>query len=133
MKSKNLGYLITTIIGIFMIVLGTMYYENHLFIRVFGLALTGISIELYFKMKKDTVTKNGISRNDIDMKDERTILVNAKAGETLEYVMCFATFIAFVVAHLLNVSRVGTDIILSLIILRLILNSIIKKYYESHV
>ncbi|MBW9153513.1 hypothetical protein [Clostridium estertheticum] len=67
------------------------------------------------------------------MKDERTILVNAKAGETLEYVMCFATFIAFVVAYLLNVSRIGMDIILSLIILRLILNSIVKKYYESHV
>jgi membrane protein insertase Oxa1/YidC/SpoIIIJ len=134
MKSKNLGNIITLIIGVSMLVLGWIYHEKFSFIFVgLGIALIGISIELYLKNKKDTTTDKGISRNMIDSYDERTILVNAKSGETINYIMGFLTVIALTVAKLLEISLVGMMIILSLMIVRLIITPIIKNYYENRI
>jgi hypothetical protein len=134
MKSKNLGNIITIIIGISMVVLDWIYNERFSFILGgLGIALIGISIELYLKNKKDTTTDKGISRNMIDLYDERTILVNAKSGETINYIMGFSTVIAFTVAKLLEIPLVGQMIILSLMIIRLIITPIIKNYYENRI
>lgn len=134
MNSKKLGSAITIIIGISMLVLGWIYYEKFSFVLIgFGIALIGISIELYLKDKKDSTTANGISRNIIDAQDERTIFVNAKSGETMNYIMDFFTVIALIIAKLLNVSLAGIIIILSLIIVRLIITPFVKTYYENRV
>jgi hypothetical protein len=134
MSNKNLGNIITLVIGISMLLLDLIYYEKFSFILGgIGIALIGISIELYLKDKKDTSTDKGISRNMIDFHDERTIFINAKSGETINYVMGFSTIIAFIIAKLLEIPLVGQMIILSLMIIRLIITPIIKNYYENRI
>lgn len=134
MSSKKFGFFFTIMIGISMIMLGWTYDRKFSFVvSGLGIALVGISLETYLKNKKDTTTKDGRSRNDIDLHDERTILVNAKSGETVNYIMDFCTVIAFIVAKLLNVSLAGMIIILSLMIIRLIASSAAKSYYENRV
>lgn len=134
MNNKKIGSIVITIVGILMIILSWLYYGKFSFVvGGLGIALIGISIELYLKNKKDTTTENGKSRNMIDMYDERTVLINAKSGEIVNYIMDFCTIIALIVAKLLNVSIVGMVIILSLIIIRLIISPIVKNYYEKRV
>lgn len=134
MNSKKLGSAITIIIGVSMLVLGFIYYEKFSFVLIgLGIAVTVISIELYLKNKNDTTTSNGVSRNMIDLHDERTILVNAKSGETINYIMDFFTVIAFIMAKLLNISLVGMIIILSLMIVRMIVTPLVKNYYENRI
>jgi hypothetical protein len=134
MKSKALRNIITIIIGISMLLFDWIYDEELSFILGgLGIALIGISIELHLKNKKDTATDKGISRNMIDFYDERTILVNAKSGETINYIMGFSTVIAFTIAKSLEISLVGQMIILSLMIIRLIITPVIKNYYENRI
>lgn len=117
-----------------MIIWGYLYCEKFGFVLIgFGIALIGLSIELYVKRKKDTTTEDGRSRKEIDRQDERTIFVNAKAGETINSIMDIFTIMAFIVAKLLNVSLVGRIIILSLMIMRQIVSPIVKNYYENRI
>lgn len=132
MIRKNLGKIISIIIGSLMILGGYLYYDKVGFTLIgAGIALIGVSIELYIERRRDTTTVDGRSRKKIDQQDERTIFVNAKAGETTNYIMDFFTVIAFIIAKLLNVSLEGMIIILSLMILRQIISPIIKNYYEK--
>ncbi|GAA0182464.1 hypothetical protein SH2C18_48380 [Clostridium sediminicola] len=134
MKNKKFATLITIIIGIFTIIYSWIHYGTFSFIfGGLGIALIGISIEIYLKESKDSTTQNGKSRNIIDMHDERTIFINAKSGELVNYIMDFCTIIALIIAKLLNISLVGMIIILSLILIRLLINPIIRNYYENHV
>jgi hypothetical protein len=131
---KNKKCIVITIVGMLMIILSWIYYGKFSFvIDGLGIALIGISIELYLKNEKDSTTDKGKSRNMIDMHDERTVLINAKSGEIVNYIMDFCTIIALIVAKLLNVSMVGMVIILSLIIIRLTISPIVKNYYEKRV
>jgi membrane protein insertase Oxa1/YidC/SpoIIIJ len=134
MNNKKNGSIVITMVGILMIILSFLYYGKFSFIiSGLGIALIGISIELYMKDKKDTITENGKSRNTIDMYDERTVFINAKSGEIVNYIMDSCTIIALIIAKLLNVSLVGIIIILSLIIIRLVISPIVKNYYEMRV
>ncbi len=132
LNNKKIGSLIVTIVGILMIILSWLYYKKFNFIiSGLGIALIGISIELYLKDKKDTTTESGKSISMIDIFDERTILINSKTGELMNYIMDFCTIIAFIIAKIFNVSLAGMIIILCLILIRLVLSPFIKKFYES--
>jgi membrane protein insertase Oxa1/YidC/SpoIIIJ len=132
MNNKKMGTIIIIIVGILMVTLSLIYNEKFSFVLGgLGIALIGMSIEFYLKNKKDTTTENGENRNMIAMHDERTVFINAKSGETVNYIMDFCTVIAFILANLLNVSLAGRIIILSLILIRLVINPIVKSYYEK--
>lgn len=134
MDTKKISTVVAIIIGISMVVLGFVYKGKFNFIiGSLGIALIGLSIELFLENKKDTITENGQSRNKIDIHDERTIFVNAKSGEAMNLIMSFFTIVALIVAKLLNVSSLGITIIASLIMIRLIVNPIVHRYYEKRV
>lgn len=125
--------IITVIIGAALFVLSILVKGKFDFlIGGMGFALAGIGIELYIKDKNDIKTKDGKSRMEIAEHDERTVLVNARSGETVNYIMTTFTLIAFILACSLNVSFKGRIIILSLIIIRLIATPIVKYYYENN-
>ncbi|WP_404451873.1 hypothetical protein LG329_16230 [Virgibacillus necropolis] len=138
MNNNNLRNLIMTIllavIGILVFIISVIESEKLPFgVGALGIALAGISIEVYLKSKNDTKNEKGEKRNEIEKYDERNVLINAKSGETVNFVMDVAIFIAFCLAIYLNISIVGQTLIFSLLVIRMIIRPIVKRYYEKQI
>lgn len=136
MNNKILRNLITTFIlsgiGIIIFIIGILNDQIPFGIAGLGFALTGISLEVYLKNKKDTMTENGEKRSDIERYDERNILVNARSGESVNFIMDICTFIVACLSVYLSISLIGQILIFSLLIIRIIIRPIVKQYYENH-
>lgn len=134
MSKNNLSYTISLLMGISIIVLSCIIKTKANYIIMgLGIAIIGFFTETYFKKRKDTITSDGKSRNEIEITDERNILINAKSGETTNYIMTFTTLVAFITAKYLNVSLTGMIIILSLIVIRQVVNFISNRYYQNRI
>lgn len=134
-NNKNLRNLIITIvlagIGIAAMIIGFLGEEMPFGIAGLGIALAGISIQTYIKNTRDRTTEKGEKRSEIEMHDERNVLINAKSGETVNFIMSGFTLIAAVLSVYLNVSVIGQTLIFSLLIISLIIRPIVKRYYEN--
>lgn len=135
MNNKELRNLIITIvlsvIGIGAFVISLIGDEVPFGIGGLGIALAGISIQTYIENKRDTTTEKGEKRSEIEVHDERNVLINAKSGETENFIMSGFTLIAAVLSVYLNVSAAGQTLIFSLLIISLIIRPLVKRYYEN--
>lgn len=95
-----------------------------------GIALAGISIEVYVRNKRDTTTASGEKRSEIEKNDERNVLINAKSGEAVNFIMDAFIVIAALLSVYLQLSAVAQTLIFSLLIIRIVVRPVVKRYYE---
>lgn len=96
----------------------------------FGIALAGISIEVYVRNKRDTTTASGEKRSEIEKNDERNVLINAKSGEAVNFIMDAFIVIAALLSVYLQLSTAAQTLIFSLLIIRIVVRPVVKRYYE---
>ncbi|GGD09768.1 hypothetical protein [Pontibacillus salipaludis] len=95
-----------------------------------GVALAGISIEMYVRNKRDTTTASGEKRSEIEKNDERNVLINAKSGEAVNMIMDAFIVMAALLSVYLQLSAVAQTLLFSLLIIRIVVRPVVKRYYE---
>ncbi|KGP92406.1 hypothetical protein N780_01995 [Pontibacillus chungwhensis BH030062] len=95
-----------------------------------GLALAGISIEVYIRNRRDTTTANGEKRSEIEKNDERNVLIHAKSGEAVNLIMDAFIVIAALLSVYLKLSTVAQTLLFSLLIIRIMVRPLVKRYYD---
>ncbi|WP_345240912.1 hypothetical protein [Pontibacillus salipaludis] len=95
-----------------------------------GVALAGISIEMYVRNKRDTTTPSGEKRSEIEKNDERNVLINAKSGEAVNLIMDAFIVMAALLSVYLQLSTVAQTLLFSLLIIRIAVRPIVKRYYD---
>lgn len=134
MNTKHVRNLILTIvlagIGIGTFITGIVNDDLPFGVAGLGFALAGISIEMYIRSRKDTTTASGEKRSEIEKNDERNILINAKSGEAVNWIMDGMIAVAFVLSVYLDASTIGQTLLFSLLMVRIIIRPIVKRFYE---
>ncbi|QST01146.1 hypothetical protein IMZ31_06175 [Pontibacillus sp. ALD_SL1] len=95
-----------------------------------GVALAGISIEVYIRHIRDTKTATGKKRSEIEKYDERNVLINAKSGEAVNLIMDAFIVIAAILSIYLQLSIIAQTLLFSLLIIRIAVRPIVKRYYD---
>jgi hypothetical protein len=120
-----------SVVGVLALVVSIVESERVPFgVGGLGIAVAGFSIEMYLRKRRDTKNERGIKRSEIEKNDERNILINAKTGETSNMVMDIITVIVLFLAIYLEISHVGQLLIFSILLTRVIIHPIVKRFYE---